>query len=130
MIVEKGRSKVGILGFSFKAGTDDLRESPLVDVIEHLLGKGYELKVYDRNVNLSSLTGANQSFILGRISHISKLMVSEIDDVLNFAEVIVIGNAAEEFRNVPSVVKNNQIVVDLAGISTERRGAYYDGVCW
>ena len=85
MIVNKGYRKIGILGFSFKAGTDDLRESPLVAVIEYLLGKGYELKLYDRNVSLAALTGANQDYILNHIPHISKLMASSMEEVLDFA---------------------------------------------
>jgi GDP-mannose 6-dehydrogenase len=130
MIMDKGRHKVGVLGFSFKAGTDDLRESPLVDVIEHLIGKGYELKLYDRNVNLAALTGANQDYILNHIPHISKLMVESMDDVLDFAETIVIGNGAEEFKTVLARLKPDQQVVDLVRISQQQSGDQYDGICW
>ena len=130
MIVDKGARKVGILGFSFKAGTDDLRESPLVDVIEHLLGKGYELKLYDKNVNLAALTGANQDYILNHIPHISKLMVSNMQDVLDFADTIVIGNGAAEFKSVPGSLKPHQHIVDLVRISKEQSGEQYDGICW
>jgi len=130
MITEKGNRKVGILGFSFKAGTDDLRESPLVDVIEHLIGKGYELKLYDKNVNLAALTGANQDYILNHIPHISKLMVESVDEVLDFAETIVIGNGAEEFRPVPDKLAGHQVVVDLVRISKQKSGGKYDGICW
>ncbi len=130
MIVDKGNRKVGILGFSFKAGTDDLRESPLVDVIEHLLGKGYELKLYDKNVNLAALTGANQDYILNHIPHISKLMVNSMEEVLAFADTIVIGNGAAEFKQVPDLLKDGQIIVDLVRISKEQSGGQYDGICW
>ncbi|CDG84597.1 nucleotide sugar dehydrogenase [Janthinobacterium agaricidamnosum] len=130
MIVDKGARKVGILGFSFKAGTDDLRESPLVDVIEYLLGKGYQLKLYDKNVNLAALTGANQDYILNHIPHISKLMVSSMQDVLDFAETIVIGNGAAEFKTVPASLKPGQHIVDLVRISQEQSGEQYDGICW
>lgn len=130
MIADKGNKKVGILGFSFKAGTDDLRESPLVDVIEYLLGKGYELKLYDKNVNLAALTGANQDYILNHIPHISKLMVTSIDEVLDFAQTIVVGNGAEEFKSVPSRLKAGQQLVDLVRISKEQSGEQYDGICW
>ena len=140
MIADKGKRKVGILGFSFKAGTDDLRESPLVDVIEWLLGKGYELKLYDKNVNLAALTGANQDYILNHIPHISKLMVNSMDDVLAFAETIVIGNGAAEFRDVLGKITPQQCVVDLVRISanTSNYGSdaadgskgQYDGICW
>lgn len=130
MIVDKGARKVGILGFSFKAGTDDLRESPLVDVIEYLLGKGYELKLYDKNVNLAALTGANQDYILNMIPHISKLMVDNMQDVLDFADTIVIGNGAAEFKSVPGSLKPHQHIVDLVRISKEQSGEQYDGICW
>ncbi|PHV34860.1 GDP-mannose dehydrogenase [Janthinobacterium sp. BJB312] len=130
MIVDKGARKVGILGFSFKAGTDDLRESPLVDVIEYLLGKGYELKLYDKNVNLAALTGANQDYILNMIPHISKLMVDNMQDVLDFADTIVIGNGAAEFKSVPGSLQPHQHIVDLVRISKEQSGEQYDGICW
>lgn len=130
MIVEKGNKKIGILGFSFKAGTDDLRESPLVEVIEYLIGKGYELKLYDKNVNLAALTGANQDYILNHIPHISKLMASSMDEVLNFAQTIVIGNGAAEFRSVPDEIKPGQVVVDLVRIVPKLSGDQYDGICW
>lgn len=130
MIMDKGARKVGILGFSFKAGTDDLRESPLVDVIEHLLGKGYELKLYDKNVNLAALTGANQDYILNHIPHISKLMVNSMEEVLEFAQTIVIGNGAAEFKTVPANLKPGQSLVDLVRIHPEQSGGQYDGICW
>ena len=130
MITDKGHRKVGILGFSFKAGTDDLRESPLVEVIEYLLGKGYELKLYDKNVNLAALTGANQDYILNHIPHISKLMVGSMEEVLSFAETIVIGNGAAEFKEVPAKLQAGQHVVDLVRIRQEGSGGQYDGICW
>lgn len=130
MIVDKGHKKIGVLGFSFKAGTDDLRESPLVDVIEYLLGKGYELRLYDKNVSLAALTGANQDYIMNRIPHISRLMVASLDEVLDFAETIVIGNGALEFHDVPDRLKAGQTVVDLVRISPVTSGDFYDGICW
>jgi len=130
MITGKGHRKVGILGFAFKAGTDDLRESPIVDVIERLVGKGHQLKLYDRNVNLAALTGANRDYILNHIPHISKLMVERMDEVLDFAETLVIGNGAEEFRPVPDNLRPGQVVVDLVRISQEMSGGQYDGICW
>ncbi len=130
MITAKGRRKVGILGFAFKAGTDDLRESPLVDVIEYLIGRGYELRLYDRNVNLAALTGANRDYILNHIPHISKLMVQSMDEVLEFAETLVIGNGAEEFRSVPDRLRPDQVLVDLVRITDRVSGGQYDGICW
>lgn len=131
MIVDKGHSKVGILGFSFKAGTDDLRESPLVEVIEYLLGKGYELRLYDRNVSLAALTGANRDYILNHIPHIARLMVQSMDEVLDFAQTLVIGNGAAEFKNVLERIRSDQVVVDLVRIVKAcSRSGDYDGICW
>ncbi len=76
LIMDGGSKRVGILGFSFKAGTDDLRESPMIEIIERLIGKGYDLRIFDKNVNLAKLVGANRDFILNRIPHISRLMVN------------------------------------------------------
>ncbi|MHB1956360.1 MAG: UDP binding domain-containing protein, partial [Sulfobacillus sp.] len=131
MITAYGKKKIGILGFAFKAGTDDLRESPLVQLIEALIGKGYELKLYDRNVSMASLTGANRDYILNHIPHISRLMVEHVDEVLEFAEVIVVGNAGDEFRDLLKRRKAGQVIVDLVRISEGRteRGSY-EGICW
>lgn len=130
MIVNKGHRKIGVLGFAFKAGTDDLRESPMVDVIEHLIGKGYDLRVYDRNVNLAALTGANRDYILNHIPHISRLMVGSVKEVTDFAETIVIGNGASEFRDVPESLRPAQHVVDFVRIAKRSSDAQYDGICW
>lgn len=131
MVMGYGKRKVGVLGFAFKAGTDDLRESPLVEVIEALLGKGFDLRLYDQNVNLAALTGANRDYILNHIPHISKLMVNEMNEVLEFAEVIVIGNGAKEFAGVLEQLQPGQVVVDLVRITSGKSEAgRYDGICW
>jgi len=129
--MEKGHKRIGILGFSFKAGTDDLRESPIIEVIERLLGKGHELRIYDKNVNLASLVGANRDFILNRIPHISRLMVDGIDAVLSHAETVVIGNKDPEFRIVPERLRSGQRLVDFVRISDQRTDdGRYEGICW
>jgi GDP-mannose 6-dehydrogenase len=131
MIISKGNKKVSVLGFSFKAGTDDLRESPLVEVIERLIGKGYDLRLYDRNVSMASLTGANKDYILNVIPHISQLMVDTLEAALAHGETIVIGNGAAEFQDVISRTKDNQVIVDLVRISDHRSiEGRYDGICW
>jgi GDP-mannose 6-dehydrogenase len=131
MITAYGKKNIGILGFAFKAGTDDLRESPLVDLVETLLGKGYDLKLYDKNVNLAALTGANRNYILNHIPHISRLMVNEVSEVLDFADVIVIGNGAEEFKPVAERPKPGQVIVDLVRITRQKsEPGRYDGICW
>ena len=131
LITEKGHTRVGILGFSFKAGTDDLRESPLIEVIERLIGKGYDLRIYDKNVKLASLVGANRDFILNRIPHISKLMVSDVGAVLNHAQTVVIGNKDPEFSAVPMHLKEDQFLVDFVRIIEGRsKNGKYNGICW
>jgi GDP-mannose 6-dehydrogenase len=131
LITEKGHKRVGILGFSFKAGTDDLRESPMIEVIERLIGKGYDVRIFDRNVNLASLVGANRDFILNHIPHISRLMVSSIDAVIDHAQTIVIGNKDPEFQKALGRMHEGQHLVDFVLI-TERRSenGKYDGICW
>jgi GDP-mannose 6-dehydrogenase len=131
LITEKGYKRVGILGFSFKAGTDDLRESPMIEVIERLIGKGYDLRIYDKNVNLASLVGANRDFILNHIPHISRLMVEGIDAILNHAQTVVIGNNDPDFRCVPDRLRDGQRVVDFVRISNRRsENGKYEGICW
>jgi GDP-mannose 6-dehydrogenase len=130
IILGKGKKKVGILGFSFKAGTDDLRESPMIEIIERLLGKGYDLRIYDKNVSIASLIGANRDFILNKIPHVSRLMVDKVDDVLDFAETLVIGNKDPEFRCVTEKVRHGQSIVDFVRITEKRSANGYDGICW
>jgi GDP-mannose 6-dehydrogenase len=131
LILKTGNARVGILGFSFKAGTDDLRESPLIEVIERLIGKGYDLRIYDKNVNIASLVGANRDFILNRIPHISKLMVHDIDTVLNHAQTVVIGNKDPEFSKVPERLHDGQFLVDFVRIVEKgSKNGNYDGICW
>lgn len=131
MILDKGHSRIGVLGFSFKAGTDDLRESPVIEVIERLIGKGYDLRIYDKNVNLARLVGANRDFILNRIPHISRLMVADTEAVLNHAQTIVIGNSDPDFSSVPKRLHEGQRLVDFVRVTQERsRNGKYDGICW
>jgi GDP-mannose 6-dehydrogenase len=131
MITNKGNKKVGVLGLSFKAGTDDLRESPMIEIIERLIGKGYELQLFDKNVTLASLVGANRDFILNRIPHISRLLAPSIDAVLEHARTLVVGNNEIDFTDVPSRLRVDQCLVDFARIATQRSGnGAYEGICW
>jgi GDP-mannose 6-dehydrogenase len=120
-VMESGTSRVGVLGFSFKAGTDDLRESPMIEVIERLIGKGYDLRIYDRNVSIAALTGANRDFILNRIPHISRLMVAETEDVLAWAQTIVIGNNDPEFKQVAQKLRADQCLIDFVRITAPEK---------
>jgi GDP-mannose 6-dehydrogenase len=130
-VIDAGRRQVGVLGFSFKAGTDDLRESPVVELMERLIGKGFDLRVYDGNVNLARIRGANRDYILNHIPHISRLMVASVDEVLEHAGTIVIGNAAPEFRDVPRRLGDGQGLIDFVRVCGSRSVAgVYEGICW
>jgi len=131
LITEKGHRRIGVLGFSFKAGTDDLRESPMIEVIEHLIGKGYDLRIFDKNVNLASLVGANRDFILNHIPHISRLMVNSVDAILDHAQTVVIGNKDPAFEQVLERLHDGQHLVDFVRITNRRSdNGKYDGICW
>jgi len=131
MVLAARRKRVGVLGFSFKSGTDDLRESPLVEVIERLIGKGFDLRLYDRNVNLAKLTGANREYIMKSIPHIERLMVASVQEVLDHGEVIVIGNRGEEFAALAGRLRPDQLVIDFVRIrQIEEHHAHYAGICW
>lgn len=131
LIMQRGHKQIGILGFSFKAGTDDLRESPVIEVIERLIGKGHDLRIYDKNVKLAKLVGANRDFILNRIPHISRLMVDDVDAVLKHAQTVVIGNNDPEFRQVPARLREDQYLVDFVRVLPGKsQNGKYDGICW
>jgi GDP-mannose 6-dehydrogenase len=130
MVLETGQKRVGVLGLSFKAGTDDLRESPIVVVAERLIGKGLKLAIYDRDVSLARLTGANKQYIENEIPHISSLMKKSIDEVVESSDVLVVGNKSDEFRVVESL-GSNKIVIDLVRLFSDRQtGGQYHGICW
>jgi len=131
-VMDSGRKRVGLLGFSFKAGTDDLRESPIVILAEALLGKGYELRIYDRNVSIARLVGANKDYINTQIPHLSSLLCETIDEVLDHSDVIVVGNGAPEFADALKKTRPEQLVVDLVRVQTNRSDipAQYQGICW
>jgi len=131
-VLDTGKLNVGLLGFSFKAGTDDLRESPLVTLAEALLGKGVKLRIYDKNVLLSRLVGANKEYIESRIPHLLSLLCGTIDEVLSHAEVIIVGNNAPEFVEALHRTRPDQIIIDLVRVplrASEIPGEYR-GICW
>jgi GDP-mannose 6-dehydrogenase len=131
LVSRTGKKRIGVLGFSFKAGTDDLRESPMVTLIETLIGKGYQLSIYDRDVSVARLFGANKEYIEREIPHISQLMRESISQVVEGADVIVIGNKSEEFRQIESQVREGQVIIDLVRLFDRPSTAdSYEGICW
>lgn len=132
-VLRTGKKSIGVLGLSFKTGTDDLRESPLVMFIKRLLGEGCRVRIWDRDVALGRLVGSNRQFIEEVIPHIGTLLVAELADVLRDAEVVVIGTGAVDKEMLRSHLQARQHVVDLVNLEKARRvdgHAAYEGICW
>jgi GDP-mannose 6-dehydrogenase len=125
----KGRS-LGFLGLSFKGGTDDLRESPIVEVIEAMLGKGFAVRIYDRHVSLARLMGANKEYIEKEIPHISRLMCGTAEELVSSSEVIVVSNRSPEFPEALTRCGPHQTVIDLVRIVEGLAKGNYYGICW
>ena len=117
---------------AFKAGTDDLRESPTLSLIEQLLGKGIELSIYDRDVRNANVIGANREYVERDIPHIWSLMRGSVDEVVAASDAIVVGNGSPEFRDLDSRLRNGQVVIDLVRAFGPRRsdGTRYEGISW
>jgi GDP-mannose 6-dehydrogenase len=130
MVLATGSRNVGVLGMSFKAGTDDLRESPVVTLIEMLIGKGLNLAIYDRDVSRARLIGANREYIEREIPHIWSLMRGSVHEVLEHAKVVIIGNNAPEFREIEPCLRDGQVVIDLVRALKPPVGVEYEGICW
>jgi GDP-mannose 6-dehydrogenase len=132
-LVEKtGRKKVGILGLSFKPNTDDLRESPMVELVEKLIGKGYFVSIYDGEVSMARIYGSNKRYIEGVIPHVSSLMKQSIQEVIDNSQVIVVCNKSKEFEEVIPGIEDDKIIVDLVRIvsNVAERNGNYEGICW
>ncbi|MFC1505219.1 UDP-glucose dehydrogenase family protein [Thermodesulfobacteriota bacterium] len=131
-ILELNTSKIGFLGLSFKADTDDLRNSPILDIIEKLLGKGFQVKIYDKNVHFAKLMGANKEYILNKIPFISKFVTDNYVEVLESSDAIVVVNNSIEFKDILAKVPNNKIIYDLVNIDFINRNEQnkYIGVSW
>jgi len=132
LIERSDKKRIGILGLSFKAGTDDLRESPVVALVERLLGKGYDVRIYDQNVSLARIVGANKRYIEEAIPHISSLLAPTLEETLAHAEVVVVGNNAPEFRQSLSHLRQEQQIIDLVRLQpdTTQLNGNYQGICW
>jgi GDP-mannose 6-dehydrogenase len=133
LITKDGRRRIGIFGLAFKAGTDDLRESPMVELSERLIGKGFDVKIYDANVALSRLVGANRAFISQRLPHLEQLLVDDVDALLEHGEVLVAGSRSPEIVEALARSSPRQLIVDLVRLpaADEKRGqANYRGIAW
>jgi len=131
-VMASGKRRIGMIGLSFKTGTDDLRESPLVALAEHFVGKGLRLLVYDPEVHLSRLLGANRRFIEQHVPHLGQLMRAELEEVVAHSDLLIVGlNDESALAQLRQTVRADQIVLDLVNIS-KREGlrGIYEGLCW
>ncbi|WP_079202457.1 nucleotide sugar dehydrogenase [Pseudomonas sp. CC6-YY-74] len=130
IIASYDKRRIGLLGLSFKSGTDDLRESPLVELAEMLIGKGYDLRIYDSNVEYARVHGANKEYIEAKIPHVSSLLCADLADVLEQADIIVIGNNDPQFASVVGNLPAGKKIVDLVGFMPQTSSESMEGICW
>ncbi len=133
MVMSTGKKKIAQLGLSFKAGTDDLRESPQVQLIKRLMGEGLEVRVWDEDVSLGRLAGANRQYIEEVIPHIGSVLSADLESVLRSAEVVILGNKSASKERLAQYLRPEQIVIDLIHLDRAKRpqGAKtYQGICW
>jgi len=132
-VMRTGKRKIAHLGLSFKAGTDDLRESPQVQLIKRLLGEGFAVRIWDREVSVGRLAGSNRQYIEEVIPHIGSLLSADLEEVLHGAEVVVIGNKSARKDELLKYLRSDQIVIDLVNLDKSRRpdtSGAYEGICW
>lgn len=130
LIMAQGQRKVGILGLSFKAGTDDLRCSPIVDVVESLLGKGFEIRIYDKNVKVSELTGTNKDFIMAKIPHLQHFVSDDLEAVCRESDVLVATNKEKEFAELLARYPNKTVVDLVRQWKEVDYEGHYEGLSW
>ena len=133
MVLATGKKKISLLGLSFKSGTDDLRESPQVLLIKRLLGEGCQVQVWDQDVTLGRLAGANRQYIEEVIPHIGSLLSADLAQVVSEAQVVIIGTKSARSEDLACYLLPNQTVIDLVNLDASRRPsapAFYEGICW
>ena len=131
-LIHLKKEKIGFLGLSFKGGTDDLRNSPIVDIIENLLGKGFDIRIYDKNVYLAQLLGANREYILSKIPYISKFIVEDPEELIDHSEIIVVVNNENSFAGILEKVSSEKIIYDFVNIDFKNKHTCenYMGIAW
>ena len=129
MVMATGKKSVGIVGLSFKAGTDDLRHSPTVELVERLLGKGFEIMIYDKNVFVSTLTGTNKVYIEQHIPHLAELITDDLRYVVDGCDVLVVSHKYDELSQMPNEL-SQKIIIDLVRFDECVPFRNYKGICW
>jgi len=132
-VLRTTKKKVSLLGLSFKASTDDLRESPQVELVKRLLGEGCQVRIWDRDVALGQLAGSNRQYIEEVIPHIGSLLSTDLEQVVRSAEVVIIGNKSATREQLSQYLQPGQVVLDLVNLDHSRRPdslADYQGICW
>ena len=132
LVRRTGRQRIGVLGLSFKAGSDDMRESPIVMLIETLIGKGYKVAIYDEEVALAKLVGANKRYIEETIPHISSLMFSSPQQVISISDVVVVSKKTDRIYDAILNDHDSTVVIDLVGLHPDAKDHVrnYQGICW
>ncbi len=132
LVINAKGKKIAILGLSFKKGTDDLRESPIVELVERLIGKGYEVAIHDENVLISRLRGGNKAYIEQRLPHISQLLSDDAEAIVRDADIVVLGVAGEHIRPLLEQHGASKTVIDLVRLYDKDPGSFsgYEGICW
>ena len=131
LVLQTGKKKVGVLGLSFKPDTDDLRESPTIELVKALIGEGCQVKIFDEKVKLSSIVGANREFVEKEIPHIGALLHAALEDVVKDSEVIVVGRDAREFPGLREMLRADHTVIELARSKNFEAGPWrHSGICW
>ena len=129
LIMSFGKKNIGIIGLSFKENTDDLRYSPIIDIIESLIGKGYTVSIFDKNISLAKLYGSNRDYLVKHIQHLSSLLTNDINNLIESSEIIVIANKENEFLTLSDIPKD-KIIIDLIRVNEVSNTENYYGVCW
>ena len=128
LIAERNIRKIGFYNISFKPGTDDLRFSPALELVERFLGKGFKVSIYDKNVNLSKLTGKNKEYLFDKLPHIEEILLDNMSTFIECNDLVIISNADEE---VNELLSGNVEIIDLAHV-TDKGDVFenYEGLCW
>jgi len=124
------KRNIGVLGISFKAGTDDLRESPVLELTEILIGKGYNVSIYDKNIILAKQKGANKALLENELPHINERLNNSMEDVINKSDILIIGNTQEEFKNIDFNVYPKKLFIDLMRVNKDVSHNNYIGIAW